>query len=296
MDSLLKYLPLRLSRLLAHQSDLFLRSINEIRLRDGLPFSVGLGNDIFTFGKNGELSKCVDGIICTSEDIGYCLERLCASSLYSFEEAIKRGYIPLSNGCRAGVCGEFGAFFDDAAFRRITAINIRVSHLKKEFGRKLCDHYRQNALSDTLVLSPPALGKTTLLRSVASLLSEGVLGKPMKTAIVDERNELYVSGMTKGLVDVISGCPKAFGIELLTRTMSPEVIICDEISPLEYDAIRNSRGCGVVFIASLHAPSIKLALSRPFVSSLVYDNVFETFVVLKAGYSYDVVPKSELIK
>lgn len=294
MDSLLKYLPLRFSHLLAHQSDVFLRSINEIRLREALPFSVGIGNDIFTFGKNGELLTSVDGIICTREDLECCLDQLCASSLYSFEETIKKGYIPLSNGCRAGVCGEFGAFVEGASFRRITAINIRVSHLKKEFGRKLCAFYQKNGVQDTLIVSPPALGKTTLLRSVATLLSEGVLGKPIKTAIVDERSEIYVSGMTKGLVDVISGCPKSFGIELLTRTMSPEVIICDEISHLECDAIRNSRGSGVVFIASLHAPSIEIALSRPFVRSLIDGGVFNTLVVIGSEFSYDIVPKSEL--
>lgn len=297
MDSLLKYLPLRLSHALAHQSDSFLSRITEIRLRDSLPFSVCIGSESFTFDENNELSSLSDGIITTSEDVAECLERLCSSSLYSFEETIKNGFIPLERGCRAGVCGEFTLSESGVLTpSRITAINIRVMHLKREFGKKLCLHYRKNGLSDTLVISPPSFGKTTLLRSVATLLCEGELGAPLKTAIVDERRELYVKGMTRGLIDVISGCPKGYAIELMTRTMSPDAIICDEISANECEAIKNSRGSGIVFIASIHSSSLKQALSRPFVRSLILERVFETFVVIKKGYSYDVFSADELKK
>lgn len=290
MDVIFKYLPLRLSRLLAARSDEFLSSITEIRLRDSLPFSVCVGNRSYTFGKEGGFSSVSDAVVCTGEDIGYSLERLCSSSLYSFDDTIKNGYIPLENGCRAGICGEC-VLVDGrvVAVRRILAINIRISRPKKEFARSLMEHYVRHSLSDTLVISPPAFGKTTFLRSAAALLAEGAIGKALKVAVVDERCELYVGGMTKGLIDVISGCPKAYGISLMTRTMSPEVMICDEISACECGEIRNARRCGVTFIASLHAGSLEDAMSRPFVRELVSDGGFETFVLLKEGYEYEVV-------
>lgn len=291
MDALLKYLPLRISRILAHQSDEFLNSITEIRLRELLPFSVSIGRNNYTFNQNGEFSSVGDGIICTSEEISHCLERLCAFSLYSFEDTIKKGYIPLENGCRAGVCGECVTSEGKVvAIKKITAINIRISHQKKNFAGRLFEHYQKCGISDTLILSPPSFGKTTLLKSIASLLSEA----DYKVAIVDERLELFTKGMSKGLIDVINGCPKAFGIELLTRTMSPDVIICDEISPFEEHEINNAHSSGVVFIASLHARNVDDAARRPFVRSLLTGGGVETFVVLKEGYSYDIVPRSEL--
>lgn len=292
MDSLLKYLPLNISRLLAHQNDEILNSITEIRLRERLPFSVSIGPKSYFFNENGEISKLSDGMICSSEDVSFCLERLCAFSLYSFEDTIKKGYIPLGNGYRAGVCGEFVTEGKSIiSTRRIRSINIRIPRQKKLFASRLFDHFAKNGITDTLVISPPSFGKTTFLKSIAALLSES----GYKVGLADERFELYVDGMAKGLIDVISGCPKPYAIEIFARTMSPDVIICDEISPNECEEIKAFRSTGVTFIASLHARSIPEALSRPYVKEIVESGDGYTFVVLKNGYSFDIISKDEIL-
>lgn len=289
MDTIFKYLPLHISRLLAQKSDRFLDSITEIRLRRSKAFSVSVGNKNYFFSASGSFCTIGSGIICTDEDISYTIEKLCASSMYSFEDTIKNGYIPLENGCRAGVCGECVTTCQNvSSVRRINSINIRVSRFKKDFALALCKHYISNDLTDTLIISPPAFGKTTFLKSLAALLSEGAIGRALKVGVVDERCELYEGISSVGILDVICGCPKAYGIMLMTRTMSPDVIICDEISPTEANEIQNARNCGVKLICSLHAGNISEALSRPFVMEMVSNGGFETYVLLKEGYKYDV--------
>jgi stage III sporulation protein AA len=155
----------------------------------------------------------------------------------------------------------------------------------------LIKYYAREGLCGTLVYSPPAMGKTTFLRSAAYLLAEGRNIRPYRVGIVDERCEIYIRGIADGLIDVVTNCPKAYAIELLCRTMSPEVIICDEIGSGEQDAVINAQNTGVHLIASAHGDSIAGLRRRPFINKMLEAGLFDTAVKLNAdedGFHCDI--------
>jgi stage III sporulation protein AA len=132
-----------------------------------------------------------------------------------------------------------------------------------------------------LVYSPPGHGKTTYLKSLIYLLSMGIYTNPYRVSVVDERFELGEGLCKKGLCDIISGATKEASIELLTRTMSPEIIVCDEIHKGEKDAIINGCNSGTSFICSVHGKSVEEIKKRAFVLPLIEADIFEYAVGIK---------------
>ena len=169
------------------------------------------------------------------------------------------------------------------------SINIRIPRFLPDFARGLAEHYKAHGLCSALVLSPPAAGKTTFLRSIAYLLASGNYPQPRRVGIADERCELFLPDKMGALIDCVRDMPKAAGIELLTRSMSPEVIVCDELAESESTAVAETQNSGVCLIASAHAPDYAGAMRRPFLKRLCDNGIFELFVLLHAeeGYRYD---------
>ncbi|HPE95823.1 MAG TPA: hypothetical protein PLT66_07150 [Bacillota bacterium] len=253
-EKLYKYLPVRFMRFIASLNEREACEISEARLRLGGPFTLHGGGKTYAFSESGERACIGEAYRCSEQDIEWCVDRLCCFSRYSFEEAICNGYIPLPDGSRAGISGE--TICENGKVKnisRITSVNIRIKRSVPGFAQKLCDYLFAHGLCGVLVLSPPMYGKTTLLSSAALILGKSGL----KVAVVDERNELWGAKQSSCgcCVDVMSGCPKAKAIEMLTRTMSPQVIVCDEISFAEADALAQTQNAGVSLIASLHADS-----------------------------------------
>ncbi|MBQ1203496.1 MAG: hypothetical protein IIX61_06825, partial [Loktanella sp.] len=168
-------------------------------------------------------------------------------------------------------------------FGSVTSINLRVARFVPDFAHALVTRLKKEA-TGVLIVSPPAGGKTTFLRSAAYLLANGT--RPFRVGIADERHELAVSD---GLCDRICGCPKAVAIELLTRTMSPEFLICDELGVGEEAALLAAQNTGVHLIASAHGGSVEQALRRPCVRTLYEAGVFGLFVLLSAGYGVQIL-------
>ena len=209
---------------------------------------------------------------------------------HSLVDTVRSGFIPIEGGARAGVCGE--AVRTDGrvtGFRRIYSINIRIPRFLPDFARGLAEHYKAHGLCSALVLSPPAAGKTTFLRSIAYLLASGNYPQPRRVGIADERCELFLPDKMGALIDCVRDMPKAAGIELLTRSMSPEVIVCDELAESESAAVAETQNSGVCLIASAHAPDYAGAMRRPFLKRLCDNGIFELFVLLHAeeGYRFD---------
>lgn len=290
-DTLLRYLPLRISRAFAALPDGLLDKLTEVRLRLNAPVSVSAGGFNRCFTAEGRLCAPDKGIRCGGEEIEECLALLSRSSLYSFDDTLKSAYIPFGNGCRAGVCGEAIVRNGEiAGFRRVYGINLRLRRFVKDFGAEAARRISGGGLKGALIYSPPNRGKTTLLRSIARLLSDGSAGPPRRVAIADERCELYVPELAGGLVDLMSGVRKAEAAELLCRSMSPEVIICDELSCSDGDALLQAVNAGVCVIATAHGDTRAALEKRPFVKELLDSGAFRLLIRLSAEgpFAYDI--------
>ena len=264
--------------------------IEEIRLRRGRKASLTLS------GKNLVLETVTDG-----SEIDVILTGMCRGSLYAYSDTINRGYISLPGGIRVGICGRASCEGERIlGVSEITSLAVRIPHKARRIGGKICDLlYEFERGRGVLIYSPPGVGKTTLLRGVISILSSG--DHPLRTAVVDTRGELTFSiGGSDLCIDVLSGYPRGVGIEIATRTLSAEVIVCDEIGDyVEAMALVSSHNCGVPLIASAHAGSVDELLRRTGIMLLHEANIFGAYVGIKrvgsGDFAYDVHYRDELV-
>lgn len=240
--------------------------INEIRLR------VCSAASITCRGENFLLD-----VVLSKKDISDLVTKLCRGSLYAYGESVRRGYIALDGGIRVGVCGALSA--DGRALCEITSVNIRVPHIIRGVSGKALEFCtRGGQLQSTLIYSPPGGGKTTLLRDMASQLA-----KRYRVALIDTRSELWIPEMFSGtMCDALVGYAKAEGIEIATRTLSPELIVCDEIGDTdEARQILSAAMAGVPIIASAHASSVSELISRQGIRLLHDEGVFSGYIGIR---------------
>lgn len=258
--------------------------INEIRLRTGAPLSLTTAKANLFINEQSFVCAVENAVCVTEDEMRECVSKLTLSSVYAFDETIRRGFIPLQNGCRAGVCGETVCENENIkSVPSITSVALRVSRFVPFAAAELCRKLKKE-LRGTLVFSPPGGGKTTFLRSAAYLLSTGK--DALRVGLADERRELYVPEMRRCLIDTVSGCPKAAAVELLTRTMSPQVIICDEIGANGAEELLAAQNSGVCLIASCHGSCVEEIMRRPQIALLVKNGVFSQAVKLNYGETY----------
>ena len=290
INEVLRFLPRRLAFPLSLLPRAVAASVTEVRLRLNAPLSLSLNGRNLFVDEHGKVCRIESALRADEDDLRATLAELTAYSMYAYDDTVRSGFIPIEGGARAGVCGE--AVRTDGrvtGFRRIYSINIRIPRFLPDFARGLAEHYKAHGLCSALVLSPPAAGKTTFLRSIAYLLAAGNYPQPRRVGIADERCELFLPDKMGALIDCVRDMPKAAGIELLTRSMSPEVIVCDELAESESAAVAETQNSGVCLIASAHAPDYAGAMRRPYVKRLWANGIFELFVLLHAeeGYRYD---------
>ena len=212
----------------------------------------------------------------------------------TYDEYLKKGFIPLANGGRAGVCG---ARANSGGWAEIYSINLRIPRFVPNAAEELIRVFALQGIKSTLVCSPPATGKTTFLKSAAYLLSNGIGIAPARVGIADERGELLSGISDNGLIDPCLFLPKAQGIELLTRVMSPEIIVCDEISVSDAESVIEAHNCGVSLIASAHCENARDLLSRGRMKALADPELFPLCVILglDGGYSCVIRKTEELL-
>ena len=268
----LSALPYRLSDEIRKSG--YVNKIEEIRLRRDRRASLVVS------GRNYILSTVLD-----SSELSATLTGMCQGSLYAFSETINQGYISLPHGIRVGVCGratsEGGRII---GVREISSLSIRIPCRVIDAGDEICsliDSFDRTC--GVLIYAPPGVGKTTLLRSVAKKLSSGA--EPRRTVVIDTRGELSFSNEGSDLcLDVLSGYPRRDGVEIATRCLNAEVIICDEVGDYEEAmAIVASHNCGVPLIASAHASSVEGLLSRSGIRLLHEAGIFGAYVGIARG-------------
>lgn len=279
-----------------------LSDIEEIRIRKYRPLMISArGRDYFLCEDGSITSFPEKAYIITKKDTENTMQLISDYSIYAFNEEIKNGYITLIGGHRVGMTGK--VVLDKGKIKTlkyINSFNFRISKEVIGVADKVMPYItRSESILHTLILSPPQMGKTTLLRDIARKLSNGFLGfKGVKIGVVDERSE--IAGCFEGIpqrnvgiqTDVLDGCPKAEGIMMLIRSMSPKVIITDEIGRLE-DAmsIEEALNAGIKVITSAHASDLSDALNRPVLSALLDKKVFERILVLGSSLGVGTLEK-----
>ncbi len=211
------------------------------------------------------------------KDINEIITLLCDGSVYAHFDTIKDGYISIGNGIRAGVCGRAKTENGNiVAISGISAINIRLPKRIPHSADYLFSILKENNFNKSIILySRPGVGKTTILRELIYMISNYEI--PLRHAVIDSREEI-TPFMNPYLIssDVFISYPKGVAIEIATKTMTPELIICDEISSLEEStAILRSSNCGVKLIATAHAGSFAELKSKEILQNLFLHNVFD---------------------
>jgi stage III sporulation protein AA len=267
--------------------------LQEIRLRINSPLIIIYGNkESFVTEDARFTDNPSKAVLITKNEIRETMEYISNYSLYAFEDEIKQGFITISGGHRIGIAGKI-IIEDDAikGMKHISFINIRLAHQVKGCADQvlpwLVDR-QASGIWHTLIISPPRCGKTTLLRDIIRQLSNGSRYlSGMSIGVVDERSEIgacYMGTPQNELgirTDILDCCPKAKGMMMLIRSMSPRIIAVDEIgSREELEAIDYVIGCGCKLIATVHGSSIEDIKSKPVLSDLVKKRLFERFIIL----------------
>ena len=241
--------------------------LQELRLRIGAPPELVIGRE------NRYLAEPV-----TREDVDFVIN---AASRYSPWAAatIAQGYLTAPGGHRIGICGEAvckqGTI---TTMREIRFLCIRIARDFPDWGRDAA-----GLPGNLLIIGAPGWGKTTLLRCLSRRIAE-----KETVSVVDERGELFPEGFSRGKrMDILTGCPKSRGIEILLRTMRPDCVAVDEITAeADCQALLQAANCGVRLLATAHAGSARDFQSRSVYRELIQHRVFDTLVVLKPDKTY----------
>jgi len=307
LADIVQLLPIEIKKMLEKLPADMKAIIEEIRIREHRPLEITLQGNFYYVTEAGHHEK--DSRLAfhpTTEQCRKLLEKITNYSLYTMEEELRRGYITVAGGHRIGIVGRTildGGFV--RGIRDIGGFNIRIARevigASKQLLPKLFSPMR-GGLQSVLIISPPQQGKTTILRDIARSLSygDGHRRLPMKIGIVDERSE--IAACVRGIptfdvgprTDVMDACPKAEGMMMLLRSMSPEVIIVDEIGRVE-DAvsIREAAHSGVKVIATAHAYDVLEVLGRHEIMRLIDEKVFANIIELRRsdkGFMHRIVP------
>lgn len=272
-------------RTVLEQEKLLFNDLQEIRLRIGKPLMIVYKNTEWILPK-----KDVAKHLVTKDELRETLDYISHYSLYAYEPEMRQGFITIEGGHRVGMTGKVILEKEQVKnMQYISSVNIRVAHEVIGCGNRVLPYLTKNKdMCHTLIISPPRCGKTTLIRDLIRQISNGnTYVKGCTVGVVDERSEL--GGCHLGIAqndmgmrtDILDCCPKAEGMILLIRSMSPRVLAVDEIGGEEETrAIEYAMQCGCKLLASIHGTDWDEIREKPGISRLVEQRRFERYIVL----------------
>ena len=286
IEEIIRYFPINISSLLhkaIKQNEKLAEQIQEIRIRVGRPIILKLQN----------LDILIEYIVNQTE-ILQILEKICDNSIYAYKNQICNGYITIKGGHRIGITGS--AVVENEKIiniKYITSLNFRIARQVLNCSNKIIGQVideKNQDIYNTLIVSPPGRGKTTILRDLIRKLSNGIDEinfKGRTCGVVDERGE--IAAMYKGVpqndigirTDIIENISKAKGIKILIRTMAPEIIACDEIGSKEdVEAIQEAIISGVKGIFTMHGKTLEDVKSNNQINKLIEENKIEKIIFI----------------
>ncbi|MEI5908114.1 stage III sporulation protein AA [Bacillus spongiae] len=280
MEEIYAILPKAIKEYITTLPQTVLDHLEEIRIRVQRPL------EVISQGKPLFLSYII-----REEDAEALINRLAQYSFYTLEEELKRGYITIAGGHRVGLAGKVILEHGEVkAIRQLSSFNIRVARQKSGIAMPLIPYLYENRWMHTMIIGAPQTGKTTLLRDIARILSTGVEEKQLdakKVGIVDERSE--IAGCVNGVpqlafgprVDVLDACPKAEGMMMMIRSMSPDVLVVDEIGREEdARAILEAVNAGITLFMTTHGHSFSDIKKRPILREIINLGIIDRYIEL----------------
>lgn len=235
MEEILKYFPNLISSVIYENIKERKKEVEEIRIRMNQCL-------IIKFNKE---EKVISYKV-SQKEILQILQRLCDNSIYSYQNQIVNGYITIKGGHRVGITGdvvlEKGKVIN---IKYISSLNFRIAHKIIDCSNSLLRYVlniEKNEIYNTLIVSSPGAGKTTILKDLVRKISNGIpeiFFSGLDVSVIDERGE--IAAMYQGepqndigiRTDVIENITKPLGIKMLVRSMAPKVIVADEIGSKE---------------------------------------------------------------
>lgn len=288
MDKISKYFPIEIYKVLKNAiiQNPYAKieeNLQEIRIRINRPILLKLKN----------IDILIEYIV-TEKEIMQIVERICENSIYAYKNQISEGFITVNGGHRIGITGtaviEQGKIIN---IKYISSLNFRIAREIKGASNKLLKeiiNQEENNIYNTLIVSPPGKGKTTILRDAIRQISSGIKEinfKGKTCGVVDERGELAACfrGIPQNDIgirtDVIENVSKSQGIRMLIRSMSPQVIACDEIGSKEdAQAIKYAFTSGVKGIFTMHGGNLQDIKRNPDIDDLIKLGLIEKIFTL----------------
>ena len=282
-EDIIGILPLKIGTLLKER--LLKEQIYDIRIKIGKP--------ILVYSKYGEN---IVNYVPTKEDMKSLIQKISNYSLYAYEEDIRQGFITIKGGHRIGIAGECVMEKGEVkTIRNISSINIRVCSEVIGCSDKLIKYIysqKENRIFNTIIISPPKCGKTTILRDIARNISNGMNSIGLygrKVAVIDERSEIGAChfGIPQNdlgmRTDILDNCLKKEGMIMAIRSLSPEILICDEIGTKgDVEALLMAFNSGVNIITSIHGFTIEDLYKRKVFNELLDNGIIERAIVLSS--------------
>lgn len=270
-DEILSFFPDSVNEIRCLKNDLIWSKAEEIRIRIGQVISIKILNDEIFLNQKIK-----------SEDMLRILESFCNNSIYAVQNEINSGYITLKGGHRVGISGTSICLENEIKnIKYISSLNIRVAREVKDCSKDILSLIlSKNHFENTLIVSPPGCGKTTVLRDMIRNLSNGFKNiKGENISLVDERSE--IAAMYKGIpqndvgirTDVMCNCSKYLGIKMMIRSMGPKIIATDEIGGFkDYEAVNDAIYSGVKLLLTTHGNDIE-DVSNNFIDNKIFKNI-----------------------